>query len=75
MAAGQAPRRTVEPGDGVGGVWPARSGLAPADDVIVSGNEKRNPGQAVTIVELPPPGPPTVPSMRAADETEGSAGL
>jgi membrane fusion protein (multidrug efflux system) len=72
---GQAARRAVELGDAVGDRWHVRSGLSPADEVIVTGNEKLNAGRAVTIVELPPPGPPTVPSLRAADPTDESAGL
>ena len=75
VADGHAERRTVELGSAIDDQWHVRSGLSPADEVVVSGNEKLRAGQAVTVVELPPPGPPTVPSMRAADPADGSAGL
>ncbi len=74
-AEGFAERRAVELGSAIGDQWHVRAGLETSDEVIVSGNEKLKPGRAVTVVELPPPGPPTIPTLRAADEPDGSAGL
>jgi membrane fusion protein (multidrug efflux system) len=74
-AEGFAERRTIELGGAIGDQWHVRAGLATSDEVIVSGNEKLKPGRAVTVVELPPPGPPTIPTLRATDESESSAGL
>jgi membrane fusion protein (multidrug efflux system) len=75
VTEGFAERREIELGRPIGDAWHVRSGVGPDDEVIVSGNEKLQPGSAVTVVELPPPGPPTVPSMRAADAPDGGAGL
>ena len=75
VADGHAEQRGVELGAPVGDQWYVRSGIGAGDDVIVSGNEKLRAGQPVRVVELPPPGPPTVPAMRAADESDGGAGL
>jgi membrane fusion protein (multidrug efflux system) len=74
-AEGFAERRAVEIGAAIGDQWHVRAGLATSDEVIVSGNEDLEPGRAITVVELPPPGPPTLPTMRAADEPDGNAGL
>lgn len=75
VAEGFAERRVVELGSAIGDRWHVRSGIGTEDDVIVSGNEKLKPGSAVTVVELPPAGPPTVPALGAADEPDGNAGL
>jgi membrane fusion protein (multidrug efflux system) len=72
---GFAERRAVDLGTAIGDRWHVRAGLGPDDEVIVSGNEKLRPGSAVTVVELPPPGPPTVPALGAVDESDANAGL
>ncbi|MFQ5697501.1 MAG: efflux RND transporter periplasmic adaptor subunit [Myxococcota bacterium] len=58
---GVAERRDVELGGALGDRWHIRSGLGPDDSVIVTGNETLEPGSPVIPVELPPPGPPTLP--------------
>lgn len=72
---GYAEKRVVELGSAIEDRWHVRTGIAAGDEVIVSGNEKLKAGSAVTVVELPPPGPPTLPALGAADEADGDAGL
>ncbi len=61
---GKAERRVVETGSAVEDRWQIRSGLAPGERVVVTGNESLRPGSAVEVVELPPPGPPTLPAAK-----------
>jgi membrane fusion protein (multidrug efflux system) len=57
----RAERRDIELGPAVESAWSVRSGLSADDLVVVTGNEDLAPGGAVQIVELPPPGRPTLP--------------
>ena len=61
---GKAERRPVELGGSFGDRWQIRSGLEPDEWVVVTGNESLHPGATVEVVELPPPGPPTLPAAR-----------
>ena len=61
---GKAERRPVELGRSFGDRWQIRSGLEPDEWVVVTGNESLHPGATVEVVELPPPGPPTLPAAR-----------
>jgi RND family efflux transporter MFP subunit len=58
----RAERRDIELGPAVESAWSVRSGLSADDLVVVTGNEDLAPGGAVQIVELPPPGRPTLPN-------------
>lgn len=46
---GKAVRRTVTIGEGVGGRFEVLAGLEAGDKVVVRGNERLRPGQAVTV--------------------------
>jgi membrane fusion protein (multidrug efflux system) len=61
---GKAERRPVEIGTPVGDRWQIRSGLEPGEGVVVTGNESLKAGMAVEVVQLPPPGPPTLPAAK-----------
>jgi RND family efflux transporter MFP subunit len=63
---GKAERRDVELGAAIGDAWHARSGLAPDDLVVVTGNEDLQSGDLVKTVELPRPGAPAVPAAENA---------
>lgn len=67
VRAGQAERRDIQLGSALGDQQHVRSGITAEDDVIVTGNEGLTPGSSVRVVELPPPGPPTLPTMKAAE--------
>jgi membrane fusion protein (multidrug efflux system) len=69
---GKAERRVVELGTPFGDRWHVRSGLATTESVIVTGNEFLEPGAAVRVVDLPPPGPPTVPAARRQKRVGGT---
>jgi membrane fusion protein (multidrug efflux system) len=62
-----ATRRRVELGAAIADRWHVRSGLDGSESVIVAGNEDLDAGAAVQVVELPPPGPPTLPDALQAD--------
>jgi membrane fusion protein (multidrug efflux system) len=62
-----ATRRPVELGVAIEDRWHVRSGLDGSESVIVAGNEDLDAGTAVQVVELPPPGPPTLPDALKAD--------
>ena len=64
VADGKAERRVVEIGSAVDDLWQIRSGLEPEERIVVTGNESLRPGSAVEVVELPPPGPPTLPAAK-----------
>ena len=68
---GHAERRDVELGTTVGDRWHVRSGLDVQDQIVVTGNEDLAHGEAVLVVDLPPPGPPTLPE-RKSDVATGS---
>jgi RND family efflux transporter MFP subunit len=53
---GKAERREVELGAPIGDRWHARTGVAPEDLVVITGNEDLRPGGLVKVVELPPSG-------------------
>lgn len=67
-----AERREVEIGSAFGDKWHIRSGIGLEDAVVVTGNEDLMAGGAVTVVDLPPPGPPTLPTAEAPDIATGS---
>ena len=67
-----AERRKVELGETLDQGRHVRSGLAPEDQIIVTGNDDLENGAAIEVVELPPPGPPTLPTARGADSGEPS---
>jgi membrane fusion protein (multidrug efflux system) len=67
-----AERLAVELGTAVGDRWHIRSGVSADDLIVVTGNEDLSGGDAVTVVDLPPPGPPTLPTPRASDIATGS---
>ena len=69
---GQAERRSVELGTAVGDRWHVRAGVSAEDDVVVAGNEDLNAGDAVLLVDLPAPGPPTLPKADAPDIASGT---
>ncbi len=64
---GLAARLDVELGASIDERWHVRSGVTPADLVIVTGNEDLDPGASVKMVELPPPGRPTLPEPTQAE--------
>jgi len=70
VVKGRAERREVELGPEVGDEWHVRSGVALGETVVVAGNETLAAGQPVLVVDLPPPGPPSL----ASDEPK-SVGL
>jgi RND family efflux transporter MFP subunit len=72
VRADTAERRDVELGSAFGDKWHVRSGIGTEDAVIVTGNEDLLAGAAVTVVDLPPPGPPTLPTAEAPDIATGS---
>ena len=74
VSDGQVERRALELGPAVADTWNVRSGLSPEDLVVIMGNEDLETGEMVQIVELPPPGPHTLPSSLEAahDEISGS---
>jgi RND family efflux transporter MFP subunit len=67
---GSAERRPVEVGAAIGDRWHVRSGLEGNESVIVAGNEDLEAGSPVQVVELPPPGPPTLPDSLQADRSQ-----
>ncbi len=67
-----AVRREVSLGHAVGDRWHVTEGLTAEDWVIVTGNEELDDGGAVQIVDLPPPGPPTLPTRLEAGRPEGA---
>lgn len=73
VAEGIARERPVELGAAIGDRWHVRSGVERNDAVVVQGNEDLRGGDAVRLVELPPPGPPSLPSALEA-ERAGAAG-
>ncbi len=72
VSEGHAERRSVDLGAAFGDQWHIRSGVSPEDRVIVTGNEDLMAGRAVMVVDLPPPGPPTLPEVEAPDVATGS---
>ena len=74
---GRAVRRVVELGHAVGDQWHVRDGVSEAEEVIVSGNEKLNGGEAVVVVELPASDAPPASQnpVRASEQPSGAAGL
>lgn len=64
---GHAERRPVVLGTAVGAEWHVRGGLDTDDRVVVTGNEDLSAGDGVEVVDLPPPGPPTLPPSRQAE--------
>ncbi len=68
----RAERRSVELGPAVADSWSVRSGLSTHDLVVVTGNEDLESGEATQIVELPPPGPPTLPTSLEASHGDAS---
>jgi membrane fusion protein (multidrug efflux system) len=70
---GVAVRRPVTLGSAVDQRWQVHAGVGPEDLVIVTGNEDLEDGWSVKLVELPPPGPPTLPESRQA-ERRGRSG-
>jgi membrane fusion protein (multidrug efflux system) len=64
---GTATRRPIELGAAIEDRWHVRAGLDGSESVIVAGNEDLDAGSAVRVVELPPPGPPTLPDSLQAD--------
>lgn len=66
---GKAQPRTVELGEAVGSRFEVLSGLAPGDRVVVRGNERLRPGQAVAPQ---PAGPKADPAAAGAGPAEGS---
>jgi membrane fusion protein (multidrug efflux system) len=68
----KAERRVVDLGAPFGDRWHVRGGLEPTESVIVTGNESLEPGDAVQVVELPPPGPPTLPAARKGAPAAGA---
>ena len=68
----RAERRSVELGPAVADSWSVRSGLSTHDLVVVTGNEDLEPGEATQLVELPPPGPPTLPTSLEASRGDAS---
>ncbi len=67
-----AERRSVELGPAVADSWSVRSGLSTHDLVVVTGNEDLESGEATQLVELPPPGPPTLPTSLEASHGDAS---
>ncbi len=63
----KAERRNIELGNSIDDRWLIRVGLNATDHIVVTGNEDLVGGEGVTIVELPPPGPPTLPQEFKAD--------
>jgi RND family efflux transporter MFP subunit len=70
---GVAKRRRIEVGASLDERWHVRAGLAVDELVVVQGNEDLEVGDRVRMVELPPPGPPTLPTSLEA-ERSGAAG-
>ena len=64
---GVARERPVELGAAIGDRWHVRSGIDRGDAVVVQGNEDLHSGDAVQLVELPPPGPPSLPTALEAE--------
>ncbi len=69
---GHAERRPVELGTAVGDRWHVRAGVTAQDQVVVAGNEDLHAGDAVLLVDLPQPGPPTLPAPDRPDIASGS---
>ncbi|MCZ6821711.1 MAG: efflux RND transporter periplasmic adaptor subunit [Deltaproteobacteria bacterium] len=72
IADDRAERRSVELGPAIADSWSVRSGLSTRDLVVVAGNEDLESGEATQIVELPPPGPPTLPTSLEASRGDAS---
>ncbi len=72
IADDRAERRSVELGPAVADSWSVRSGLSTDDLVVVTGNEDLESGETTQIVELPPPGPPTLPASLEASRGDAS---
>jgi len=70
VVKGVAERRDIQLGPEVGSEWHVRSGLALGDTIVVAGNETLAAGQPVMVVDLPPPGAPSL-----ASEDPKSVGL
>ncbi len=69
---GYAQRRRVKLCSAVADAWSVRVGLSTEDLVVVTGNEDLEPGETTQIVELPPPGPPTLPTPLEAAHGDAS---
>jgi RND family efflux transporter MFP subunit len=67
---GVAERRELELGSSIDDRYHVRSGLEGGESVIVAGNEELEAGTAVQVVELPPPGPPSLPDQLQAERSE-----
>ena len=52
--------------------WPDRKKIEANDLVVVTGNEDLTSGEATQTVELPPPGPPTLPTSLKASRGDAS---
>ena len=64
---GKAERRTVILGAALGDRWHVREGLEAGEAVVITGNEFLEPDSTIEVVDLPPPGPPTLPAAAAPD--------
>jgi RND family efflux transporter MFP subunit len=74
VSDGVARRQPVRLGAAIGDKWHVRTGLEGSESVIVAGNEDLEAGSAVQVVDLPPPGPPTLPtSLQAEPSSNGGS--
>ncbi len=74
VADGKAQPRSVQLGEAVGDRFEVLSGLAPGDMVVVRGNERLRPGQAVMVPGPPGGAPNGKPGAKAGDAKPMAAG-
>jgi membrane fusion protein (multidrug efflux system) len=69
---GVAKRRSIELGASLEERWHVRAGLAQGELIVIQGNEDLEVGDRVRMVELPPPGPPTLPTLLEAERSSAA---
>ena len=72
-ADGKLARRPVTLGRAIGNRWLVQSGLAAGDRVVVEGSQKARPGDAPTVVEVPPAPPIGTPAGGSAAPAPATA--